>query len=361
MHADYSRAVRAAAPREPRAAHASVFFPGSTIGNFEPLAAQQFLSRMAELAGRDGVRHRRRRPEEGSGAADRGLRRPRRPHRGVRQEPARALEPRVRRGLRARRLPPPRALERGVRAHRDAAREHARTNRARRRHRVPLRRGRHDHDRALLQVHARRVPRARRRSRVSRRCRASSTTTARFSVHALLAPGRIALKSLALPRSTPAPTSGPCAGDNHPITVAQPERDFTARARAYVRGAIAGATASGRPTYLFDPQSGRRRRAELRDRTLHSGRRARELLDAAGTRPGAPRARAARRGRRRFEDNRTTTRRWSLRVRASSATSARTRARSASRRERRPCAAARPRARRARRRGRSKACAACAA
>src|SRR5436189_1550239 len=66
------------------------------------------------------------------------------------------------------------------------------------------------------------------------------------------------------------------------ITVAQPERDYTARARAYVRGAITGATAIGAAAYLFDPQSGRRRRAELRDRSLHTKRRARELLDAAG-------------------------------------------------------------------------------
>jgi BON domain-containing protein len=67
-----------------------------------------------------------------------------------------------------------------------------------------------------------------------------------------------------------------------PITVAQAERDYTGGARAWLRGAIAGATTIGAATYLFDPDSGRRRRAELRDRGLHTGRRARELLDAAG-------------------------------------------------------------------------------
>jgi hypothetical protein len=66
-----------------------------------------------------------------------------------------------------------------------------------------------------------------------------------------------------------------------PITVAQPERDYTGRVRAYVRGAIAGATTLGAATYLFDPDNGRRRRAELRDRGAHTGRRARALLDAA--------------------------------------------------------------------------------
>jgi dimethylhistidine N-methyltransferase len=54
VHADYGRAFElphsAQAPRR-----SVVFFPGSTIGNFEPLAAQHFLSRMAKLAGSDGV------------------------------------------------------------------------------------------------------------------------------------------------------------------------------------------------------------------------------------------------------------------------------------------------------------------
>lgn len=67
-----------------------------------------------------------------------------------------------------------------------------------------------------------------------------------------------------------------------PITVAHVERDYTALARAYVRGAITGAATFGAATYLLDPDSGRRRRAELRDRSMHTGRRARELVDAAG-------------------------------------------------------------------------------
>ena len=54
LHADYGRAFEL-----PRAAQAPrcnvVFFPGSTIGNLEPLAAQHFLSRMGKLAGNDGV------------------------------------------------------------------------------------------------------------------------------------------------------------------------------------------------------------------------------------------------------------------------------------------------------------------
>jgi gas vesicle protein len=66
------------------------------------------------------------------------------------------------------------------------------------------------------------------------------------------------------------------------ITGAQPERGHITRARAYLRGAIIGATAIGAAAYLFDPNSGRRRRAELRDRGLHTERRTRELLDAAG-------------------------------------------------------------------------------
>ena len=40
-------------PRDPPARHV-VFFPGSTIGNFHPAEAREFLDRMADLAGPDG-------------------------------------------------------------------------------------------------------------------------------------------------------------------------------------------------------------------------------------------------------------------------------------------------------------------
>lgn len=54
LHADYGRSLEL--PRTTQAPRCNaVFFPGSTIGNFEPLAAQHFLSRMAKLAGNDGV------------------------------------------------------------------------------------------------------------------------------------------------------------------------------------------------------------------------------------------------------------------------------------------------------------------
>jgi dimethylhistidine N-methyltransferase len=54
VNADYGRAFALPPTTEP-ARRSVVFFPGSTIGNFEPLAAQHFLSRMAKLAGSDGV------------------------------------------------------------------------------------------------------------------------------------------------------------------------------------------------------------------------------------------------------------------------------------------------------------------
>jgi dimethylhistidine N-methyltransferase len=54
VNADYGRTFEL--PRTTLAPRSNVvFFPGSTIGNFEPLAAQHFLSRMAKLAGSDGV------------------------------------------------------------------------------------------------------------------------------------------------------------------------------------------------------------------------------------------------------------------------------------------------------------------
>lgn len=46
---DYTRAFKL--PHAARAARTFVFFPGSTIGNFEPEAAGRFLARLARLAG----------------------------------------------------------------------------------------------------------------------------------------------------------------------------------------------------------------------------------------------------------------------------------------------------------------------
>ena len=145
-----------------------------------------------------------------------------------------------------------------------------------------------------------------------------------------------------------------------PITVAQPERDYTALARAYVRGAIAGATTLGAATYLLDPDSGRRRRAELRDRSMHTGRRARELLDAAG-RDLVHRARGRlAEGVGRFEDN-PNDETLVARVRAQLGhVSSHPRPRSPSKRAAAACSCAATCSRR-RRRASSKACAAFAA
>lgn len=51
--ADYTRQVDL--PAVPDAARTVIFFPGSTIGNFEPAEAQSFLQRAARHAGADGA------------------------------------------------------------------------------------------------------------------------------------------------------------------------------------------------------------------------------------------------------------------------------------------------------------------
>ena len=54
VHGDYTREIMLPKPaREPR--RTVVFFPGSTIGNFEPDAAAAFLARAAELCGPGGA------------------------------------------------------------------------------------------------------------------------------------------------------------------------------------------------------------------------------------------------------------------------------------------------------------------
>lgn len=51
--ADYTRDFVLPAP-PPGSGHTTVFFPGSTIGNFEPEEARRFLRRIARLCGADG-------------------------------------------------------------------------------------------------------------------------------------------------------------------------------------------------------------------------------------------------------------------------------------------------------------------
>lgn len=51
--ADYLEPFELPLPRKP-SARSVVYFPGSTIGNFEPEAAVRFMERMAELAGEGG-------------------------------------------------------------------------------------------------------------------------------------------------------------------------------------------------------------------------------------------------------------------------------------------------------------------
>ena len=51
--ADFSQPFALPAPRRP-AVRTVIYFPGSTIGNFEPPAAAQLLKRLRRLAGRDG-------------------------------------------------------------------------------------------------------------------------------------------------------------------------------------------------------------------------------------------------------------------------------------------------------------------
>jgi len=54
LHADYGRPFSLPLSAEP-ARSTAVFFPGSTIGNFEPLAARHFLARIGALAAPGGV------------------------------------------------------------------------------------------------------------------------------------------------------------------------------------------------------------------------------------------------------------------------------------------------------------------
>ena len=56
-------AVRAAAAARAAIGRTLVFFPGSTIGNFEPVRRDRFLARLAALAGPDGDAAARRRRE----------------------------------------------------------------------------------------------------------------------------------------------------------------------------------------------------------------------------------------------------------------------------------------------------------
>lgn len=51
--ADYTDEIDLPTPPQP-AARTVVYFPGSTLGNFQPDAAQRFLSRIADTVGRDG-------------------------------------------------------------------------------------------------------------------------------------------------------------------------------------------------------------------------------------------------------------------------------------------------------------------
>src|SRR4051794_19146856 len=51
--ADYLEPFELPLPR-PVSSRSVIYFPGSTIGNFEPPAAQEFLGRLAELVGHDG-------------------------------------------------------------------------------------------------------------------------------------------------------------------------------------------------------------------------------------------------------------------------------------------------------------------
>ena len=51
--ADFSQLFALPLPRRP-AVRTVIYFPGSTIGNFEPVAALQLLKRLRRLAGRDG-------------------------------------------------------------------------------------------------------------------------------------------------------------------------------------------------------------------------------------------------------------------------------------------------------------------
>ena len=77
-------ALPPARPAGPRAG----FFPGSTIGNFEPHEARPSCATPRACSAPGATLHRRRRPREGRGRAQRRLRRCRRRHGGVQPQPA---------------------------------------------------------------------------------------------------------------------------------------------------------------------------------------------------------------------------------------------------------------------------------
>src|SRR5581483_7214736 len=81
---------------------------------------------------------RRRRPEEGPGRSRRRLQRQGRVQRRLQPQPARPHQPRARRRFRPRAVPPPRRLQPGRGAGRALCRKPRRTDRARRRHGLPL-------------------------------------------------------------------------------------------------------------------------------------------------------------------------------------------------------------------------------
>jgi twitching motility protein PilT len=107
----------------PRAA----FFPGSSVGNFEPADAEQFLRRVGDMLGAGGrlligvdlVKDHQR--------AGGRLQRRRRRHRGVQPEPAAAHQSRTGRRLRSGCLPPRRLLRCRTEPHRDAPDQHPRS------------------------------------------------------------------------------------------------------------------------------------------------------------------------------------------------------------------------------------------
>jgi uncharacterized SAM-dependent methyltransferase len=104
--ADFAAPV--ALPRPPGTCRRRVlFFPGSTIGNFELRAAVALMRRMRELVGPGGGRVDRGRSQEGPGHDRGGVQRSCRRHRRVHAEHAGALQPRARRRLRPGRVPPP--------------------------------------------------------------------------------------------------------------------------------------------------------------------------------------------------------------------------------------------------------------
>ena len=122
--ADFTQPLRAAADARQPAARASCFFPGSTIGNFEPPRRAALLrGACASCAARRRAADRRR-PAKDPRAARRLQRRARR-HGGVQSQPAGAHQPRARRRLRPRRLPPRAFYDEREGPHRDAPREHA--------------------------------------------------------------------------------------------------------------------------------------------------------------------------------------------------------------------------------------------